>query len=106
MQAWRDSDGAKLTGLFSADATYKEAPWSETIRGLPAIQAFWEKVCADQGDFEIQSTIVAVEGRTAEVHQAVTYKTDKPSKWRDVWVLTFNDEGLCDSYLGWPWPLH
>lgn len=106
VQAWRNNDVAKLADLFATDATYKETPWGDTIKGLPDIQKFWQEVCANQGDVEVHSNIVAVEGAKVEVHLQVTYKTDKPSKWRDVWALTFNNEGLCDSYLGWPWPQH
>jgi hypothetical protein len=104
VEAWRDNDVSKLADLFTAHAKYKEAPWSNTIQGLSDIQKFWEEVCLRQSDFEIRSKIIAVEGTTAEVHVNVIYKNDKPSKWQDVWVLIFNDEGLCDSYQGWPWP--
>jgi ketosteroid isomerase-like protein len=106
VEAWRDNNASMLVDLFSDQATYREAPWSTTIQGLANIEKFWNEVCSSQGDFDIQSKIVAVEGATAEVHLSVTYKTDKPSQWRDVWVLTFDDDGLCDSYLGWPWPLN
>lgn len=106
VEAWRDNDAPKLAGLFSNQATYKETPWSNTIQGLSNIEKFWKEVCSSQGDFETRSKIIAVKGATAEVHLNVMYKSDKPSKWQDVWVLTFNSEGLCDSYQGWPWPLN
>lgn len=104
VEAWRDNDVLKLADLFSVHATYKEAPWSSPIHGLSDIQKYWQEICSLQGDFEVHSKIIAVDSTTAEVHLNVIYKSDKPAKWQDVWALTFNNQKLCDSYQGWPWP--
>lgn len=104
VEAWRSKAPSKLYYIFSGKVSYKESPWSQAIKGLSDLQDFWEQACSRQGSFKLQSKVVAVEGNTAVVRLNIHYTTDTPSRWRDLWILTFEDEGLCSSYEGWPLP--
>jgi hypothetical protein len=49
--------------------------------------------------------VVVVDGRTAVVRAAIEYHLGTPSRWRDLWVLQFEDEGgviRCTRFEDWP----
>jgi hypothetical protein len=46
------------------------------------------------------SEIVAVDGRTAVVRVHVDY--DDGQRWRDLWLFTLDDRGLCEHFEEWP----
>ena len=48
------------------------------------------------------SDIVAVDGATAVVRLAVDYGDPGGRRWRDLWVLRFDDDGRCSAFEEWP----
>ena len=104
--AWRTPGTAGLAVLFSPDATYLLSPYEEPIAGLVQISRMWE----DERDgpdeiFALTSEIVAVETRTAVVRVDVRYGDPVRQEYRDLWVMTFDSAGTCQSFEEWPfWP--
>ena len=100
-KAWRSPKVEGLRELFAEDASYIRSPWAEPIVGLPAIGAFWEgaRSGADEA-FEMESSIVALDGSTAVVRVAVEYGTG--DRWRDLWVIRFDGNGRCEVFEEWP----
>jgi len=100
-QLWRTPGTDRLAELFAPDATYRTAPWAEPIAGLPAIAEFWE-AGRDGPDesFTMDAQLVAVDGPTAVVRVRVDY--DGGDNWRDLWILTFDDDGRCTTFEEWP----
>jgi ketosteroid isomerase-like protein len=104
--AWRTPGTAGLAVLFSPDATYLLSPYEEPIAGLDQISRMWE----DERDgpdeiFALTSEIVAVETRTAVVRVDVRYGDPVRQEYRDLWVMTFDSAGTCQSFEEWPfWP--
>jgi len=103
VRAWRTAGTEPLTELFTADVSYLPSPWREPIRGLDALARFWveEREGADER-FAFSSELVALDGETAVVRVAVDYHDETPGRWRDLWVIRFDDRGRCRSFEEWP----
>ena len=73
------------------------------VEGLAAIGVLWEegRDGADEA-FTMASRVVAVDGATAVVRVAVDYAEPDPRRWRDLWVLRFDDDGRCAAFEEWP----
>jgi ketosteroid isomerase-like protein len=103
---WRSSGTDGLAEVFAPDATYLPSPWATPVRGLPALAAFWEAEREGPDEpFTMTSRVLAVEGRTAVVRVEVDYARDGDAggeRWRDLWVLTFDDAGRCAAFEEWP----
>ena len=104
-RAWRASGLAGLASLFTADATYSTGPYEETVRGLEAIGAMWEAERSPGEEFEMGSSLVAVEGSTAVARIEVHYSRPREQAYRDLWVMRFAADGRCEAFEEWPfWP--
>jgi len=102
-RAWRTAGTDDLLRLFAPDATYQVSPWARPVEGLAAIRDLWEseRDGADEA-FTMANDIVAVEGNTAVVRIAVAYGDPDGSRWRDLWVLRFDDDARCVAFEEWP----
>jgi ketosteroid isomerase-like protein len=100
---WRTAGTDDLSRLFSPDATYLVSPWARPVEGLAAISELWESE-RDGADepFDMTSEIVAVDGDTAVVRVAVSYGQPDGRRWRDLWVLRFDEDGRCVAFEEWP----
>ena len=101
--AWRTAGTEPLRDLFTADAAYLPAPFDEPLRGLAAIAAFWdvEREGPDEV-FTMRSTIVAAQGDTAVARIEVVYGDPPVRTYRDLWVITLDDDGRCTAFEEWP----
>jgi hypothetical protein len=102
-RAWRTAGTDELSRLFAPEATYLVSPWARPVEGLAAIGELWEseRDSADEA-FTMTSDIVAVDGATAVVRLAVDYGDPGGRRWRDLWVLRFDDDGRCTAFEEWP----
>lgn len=106
--AWRSPSKDKLAELFTVDVRYQlhqAPPWNQSLSDLAELALYWEHVSSEQGEFELQSEIVALEGNVAVVKIDVTYATADPAHWHNVWIIRFADDGRCESYEEWPFSL-
>lgn len=100
-RAWRSPGTAILAELFSDDASYRLSPYEEPALGLEAIGVVWERERdGPEEPFTMESEIVAVEGDRAVVRVEVRYGEPKRQKFRDLWLLRFED-GLCVEFEEW-----
>jgi len=99
--AWRAPGTAALDGLFTDAVTYVPSPWARPISGLASLRCFWEAARRgpDEG-FRMTSEIVSVDGPIAVVRVHVDY--DDGQRWRDLWVLTLDEDGRCRRFEEWP----
>jgi len=105
-RAWRTPGTEALSQVFTADATYLQGPYETPVMGLPAIAAMW---VADRDGpaevFEMSSSIVALDGNTAIARVEVRYGKPVEQEYRDLWIMTFADDGLCQAFEEWAyWP--
>ncbi|MEU0512267.1 MULTISPECIES: nuclear transport factor 2 family protein [unclassified Amycolatopsis] len=105
-RAWRSPGTGALAELFTDDATYRQSPYREPVRGLPAIAAMWEaERTGPDEDFRMTSEPVALDGDTAVVRVEVTYGEPTRQQYRDLWIIRFAGDGRCRAFEEWPfWP--
>jgi ketosteroid isomerase-like protein len=102
-QAWRAPGTSALAGLFTDDATYRQAPYEEPVAGLPAIARMWEAERDGPDEmFRMQREVVAAGGGTAVVRVEVRYGEPVRQEYRDLWVIRFAPDGRCSSFEEWP----
>jgi uncharacterized protein (TIGR02246 family) len=102
-RAWRTPGTDSLAELFTPDATYLPSPWSAPVTGLAAIADFWESEReGPDEDFTLSSEVVAVEDVTAVARTVVTYARAPSPRWRNLWVIRFDDDGRCAAFEEWP----
>lgn len=102
-RVWRTPGTDALAEIFTADATYRPSPWREPMRGLAELAPFWdvERKGPDE-EFTLTSEVVAVDADTAVVRVTVDYGEPFHSRWRDLWVLRFADDGRVSAFEEWP----
>jgi hypothetical protein len=100
-RAWRSPGTAALDELFADAVTYVASPWAAPMLGVASLRRFWDAARSgpDEG-FRMASEVVAVDGSAAVVRVHVDY--DDGQRWRDLWVLTLDDEGRCEHFEEWP----
>jgi SnoaL-like domain len=102
---WRTPGTDALAELFADDATYSNAPYGETSRGLDAIAELWDREREGPDEaFEMSAEVVAVEADTGVARIEVSYGDPKPAKYRDLWIVRL-ERGRCVAFEEWPfWP--
>ena len=101
--AWRSPGTGQLSEIFTPDISYLVSPWRPPLEGIDAVGEFWE-AGRDGPDeaFTFASEVVAVDGDIAVVRAEVEYSGPDTSRWRDLWVLRFADDGRCRAFEEWP----
>jgi hypothetical protein len=104
-EAWRTPGTDVLAGVFTADAVYRNSPYSRPIEGLDAVAEAWE-AGRDGPDevFRMDAEVVAVDGDTGVARVVVQYGDPVEQEYTDLWVVEFV-ESLARSFEEWPfWP--
>ena len=103
-RAWRTAGTDDLEQLFTAEATYRSAPFDEPMVGLPAIAEFWE---AQREGPDEQFTVgwepVAVEAGVGVARVDVVYADLEVGRYRDLWIITLEADGRCSAFEEWPY---
>jgi uncharacterized protein (TIGR02246 family) len=105
-RAWRTAGTSSLGELFTSDATYRQSPYAEPLKGLDAIASMWDQEREGPDErFTMRSAVVALDGDVAVVRVEVEYDTARRGEYRDLWLITFTREGRCAAFEEWPfWP--
>jgi hypothetical protein len=105
-RAWRAPGTEALDGLFTRDAAYRQGPYEDPVTGLAAIEAMWDAERDGPDEvFLMTSEILAVDGPAAVARVEVWYGDPVEQEYRDLWVMRFAADGLCESFEEWPfWP--
>jgi SnoaL-like domain len=102
-RAWRSPGTNALADLFTPAASYRTAPFERPHVGLAAISKLWEAEREGPDEaFAMTSELVAADGPTAVVRVEVLYGAPINRRYRDIWILRFNDAGLCLTFEEWP----
>ena len=102
-RAWRTPGTTILEQLFTPDAIYIASPFEPPIRGREAIASFWdaERVGPDE-IFSMTWDPVAVEGNVGVARVEVRYGEPAARIYRDLWIVTLGEDGLCTAFEEWP----
>lgn len=105
-RAWRTPGTEGLRQLFTADATYRTAPFEQPHRGEDAIAALWEAEREGPDEvFALGWEIVAVDAQTGVVRAEVRYGEPVARTYRDLWIVKLDQQGRCVAFEEWPfWP--
>jgi ketosteroid isomerase-like protein len=105
-RAWRMPGTARISSLFTVDATYLHSPYEEPVVGLDAIGRMWEEDREGPSEvFSISTDVVAVDDPIAVVRAEVRYGQPVRQEYRDLWILQFEADGRCSWFEEWPyWP--
>jgi hypothetical protein len=102
-RAWRTAGTDALERLFTAQATYRPAPFAQTLTGLVAIAAFWEAERDGPDEpFTMRWERVAIEGSVGVARVEVGYGAPPARVYRDLWVVTLETDGRCAAFEEWP----
>ena len=105
VQAWKSYDRAAISALFSEDAVYYDAAYSEGIRGREAIVESWLQNRDAPGTYDAHYEPVLIEGERAMTNGRSRYfeqgSSELKTEWDNVFLLTFDGEGRCKEYREW-----
>lgn len=103
-QAWETQDADAAAALFTENATYRENPHEEPFKGRTGIHAYWSRVTADQRDVSFTSDVITTFDRSAVAHwsaEFVSVSSGARIKLDGVFLLEFDESGLCDALREW-----
>lgn len=102
-RAWRTAPTAAVEQLFTAQATYRSAPFDDPVVGLAAIGEFWEAERDGPDEpFTLRWEPVAVEGSVGVARVEVVYEEPSLGVFRDLWIVTLEADGRCSAFEEWP----
>ncbi len=107
VQAWKSYDAAEIGALFSEDARYFYGPYEEPLVGREAIVISWQDPASRDapGTYDAHYEPVMMEGNRAVANGRSRYfEADGITLQREydnVFVLTFDDAGLCTEFREW-----
>jgi hypothetical protein len=102
-QAWRTPGTEPLAALFTEDASYSPSPYSEPVRGLPAIERFWDRSREGPDEvFTMGGEVVAADEHAGVARVEVRYGDPVEREYRDLWVVVLGEDGRCSHFEEWP----
>lgn len=103
-RAWETDDPADIAALFTEDATYSPAPFSESWRGRDAIVDEWIM----RGDAAalpaFEHEIVAADGPVGVIRGLTTYHatdTTPETVYGNLWIVNLAPDGRASSFAEW-----
>lgn len=103
--AWKSYDPQAIGDLFSADATYSYAPYSEPLHGRAAIVASWLEEPDAPSTYDGHYEPLVIEGDCAVTNGRSRYFDEDGAtvraEWDNIFVLRFDGEGRCAEYREW-----
>ena len=102
-RAWETRDPQAAGDLFADDATYRETPFEEPIKGRSGIIEYWSNATRSQGEIRFRNEILAVTD-IGIAHWWVSY-VRIPSKTQvkldGIFVFSLNAENRCKEFQEW-----
>ncbi len=103
-QAWENRDEQAAASIFTDDATYRETPFDELMRGREAILKYWADETHAQEQIKFSCEILAVsENRGIARWQTSFARIPSKSqvKLDGIFVVYLNAENLCTVFEEW-----
>jgi ketosteroid isomerase-like protein len=103
-KASAENDAQASADLFTEDAEYYVSPFDEPITGRDAIHAYWRRGAQTLEDKQSTYQILSVEdnlGIASWQSSFVVKESGKRFALDCLFVVEFNDEGLCRRFREW-----
>lgn len=105
-RAWETRDPDAAVELFAEDASYRETPFDEPMRGREAIRRYWSQVPEHQRDIEFGYEVLSARPALARWWASyIAVALGEPTKLDGIFLLEFDPEGRCSSLREW-WHAH
>lgn len=99
--AWRSNDPGDVAALFTENAVYDPQTGSPPWEGRDAIVSAWIGVGDEPGTWRFTWSPLLELGDLAIITGETHYDEDPPKTYRNLWVIEFEDDGLCRSFTEW-----
>lgn len=102
--AWENKNPNEAAKLFSVDATYRETPFDEPMRGRGAIVEYWKEVENSQKDIVFDYEVLAVDREKGIAHWKASFKrmeNEQLIKLDGILIAYFNEENECTKFEEW-----
>ncbi len=102
--AWEKRSPKKAAELFSADATYRETPFDEPMRGREAIVKYWLDVERSQENISFAFEILSVEANKGIAHWQAEFdriENGKTVKLDGILIAFLNHKMQCTKFEEW-----
>ena len=103
-QAWQEGDPRLAARLFTETCRYFETPFSEPAVGRGGVSKYWQAVPDGQTDITFRFRVLAVQSQTVIAHWNASFtrvSSGAHVKLDGMFVLEFDDSGLCSSLREW-----
>ena len=103
-RAWESADPPAAAELFTADCRYFETPFSEPAVGRDGVAKYWQAVPDGQAEVRFGYRVLAVQEATVIAHWDASFTRIKDGSrvaLDGVFVLEFDDAGLCRTLREW-----
>lgn len=103
-RASAENDPQASASLFAENARYHENPFDEPITGRAAIYAYWDKGARNLKDKESTFEILSVQENRGIARWQSKFTVTESGKRLALdclFVVEFNDEGLCQTFREW-----
>lgn len=100
VDAWTTNDPDSIAALFAEDAVYDPQTAGGEWDGVDEIVTHWTEIDDDPDNFEFQWFAIAENDEMAVVRANTRYHSP-PLTYRNLFVIYFNDDGLCRDFTEW-----
>jgi hypothetical protein len=99
LKAWTSNDPADIAALFTEEAEYHPAPFTDPWVGQETITKEWIALDDQPGTWTFDHDWLAIEGDTGVLHALTTYTTE--GTFSNIWVVKLNKDGRCYEFREW-----
>lgn len=100
IQAWNSNDPEHIGALFTREAAYYTEPYSQAYKGREAIVKGWIDGKDEPGTWSFDYKVLGVSGKKGFVQGRTDYFSP-PRLYHNLWVITLNEEGVCEEFTEW-----
>jgi SnoaL-like protein len=103
-EAWEARDGEAAARLFAEHGVYHWGPHEPPLEGRDAIRDRWSRATATQAEIHFSHEVLGIDAARAFARWWSTYIHGPGGKREEldgVFVLDFDDDGLCQRLQEW-----
>jgi uncharacterized protein (TIGR02246 family) len=104
-RAWLSNDPKDIARLFTADASYRPAPYDAPWRGRRMIIEQWLAHEDQPGETEFTWHALAVTDDVAIVEGLTEFRAPQYVTYSNLWVIRLDQSGRCVEFVEW-WMQH
>ncbi len=100
LEAWESSDAVDIAALFHPEAVYDPQTADGELHGHSEIIEWWKDIDDTPGNWEFE-WMPLVETDDMAIVTATTRYREPPASYRNLFVIRFDEDGLCTDFTEW-----